>query len=232
MPIADSGRRWQHALPLAGVAFTTLTVVGATAFPMPPGGDVSPASKPDWLVAHYNDVIAQSYVRGLGAVAFIALAVAVGVACRGVLPAASPLPRLATIGGTACGTLLLLSQSVALAAALYRHDAGSTETTRALGALQNGFLDLSSLPGVLLFAAAGIAAWRTGVFPRWLTALTLFGVPFALVDAASYDGGPLAPVGFLGLIYFLAWSLLTGVNLATRSDVIHQATRPEPIGVS
>ncbi len=63
----------------------TPMVLGTVAFPMPPGGDVSPASQPAWLAAHYNAVIAQSYVRGLAAVAFIAATVAVAIACRRAL---------------------------------------------------------------------------------------------------------------------------------------------------
>jgi len=209
----DSPSRWERTLPLGGAAFTALTVLAAVAFPMPPGGDVSPASKPAWLASHYNAVIAQSYVRALAAIAFAALAVALATACRRTTEAISSLPAITLIGGALTGTLLLLSQAVGLAAAIYVHGGGAVETTRALGAVQNGFLDLSSLPAVLMFAAVGTASWRTGLLPRWLTALTLFGVPFAILDAISYDGGPLEPVGFLGLIYFLAWALLTGVRL-------------------
>lgn len=226
--------RWQRMLALSGIAFTALTVLGAAAFPMPPGGDVSPASKPDWLAVHYNAVIAQSFVRALGAVAFIALAVAAGAACRRVLPGSSPLPSLAVIGGAACGTLLLLAQSVGLAAALYVHGGGSSDATRALGFLQNGFLDLSSAPAVLLFAAVGVTGVRTGVLSRWLTVFTMFGVPLALIDAASYDGGPLEPVGFIGLVYFLAWALLVGVDLATSRLETTTLTdqRAEPVAVA
>jgi hypothetical protein len=232
MPIDVPPSLLQRALPLAGVAFTAITVLGGVAFAMPPGGDVSPASKPSWLAAHYNGVIAQSYVRALAAVAFIALAVAVGAAIQRVVPATSPLPRLATFGGAACGTLLLLAQSVGVASALYVHDGGAAQTTRAMGDLQNGFLDLSSMPAVLLFAAAGAAGWRSGLFPKWLAALTLFGVPFALLDTASYDGGPLEPVGFIGLVYFLAWSLLIGVRLtAGGRKTAPLAARPDPVAV-
>lgn len=46
------------------------------------------------------------------------------------------------------------------------------------------------------------------------------GVPLALLDAASYDGGPLAAVGIMGLAYFLVWSLSTAAYLARRGPVI------------
>lgn len=216
MSIPEPHWRWERLLPLSGAAFAALMVLGAAAFPMPPGGDVSPASKPAWLATHYNTVIAQSYVRALGAVAFIALAVAAASACRRALGGRSSLPTAALAGGAASGALLLLSQAVALGAALFVHAGGSPDTTRALGSLQNGFLDLSSLPAVLLFGAVGLSALRTSLLPRWLTIVTLAGVPLAVLDAASYDGGPLAAVGFLGLVYFLAWALLTGVRLYLR----------------
>lgn len=217
-----AGARWSRYLPLSGVAFTGLMVAGAATFPMPPGGDVSPASDPTWLAAHDSAVIAQSYVRGLAALAFIVLSVAVASTCRRVLPASSSLPAAALAGGAFSGGLTLAAQAVTLAAALFVHAGGGPDATRALGALQNGFLDMSALPATLLFAAAGTAALRAGVLPRWLGVASLLGVPFALVDAGSYDGGPLESVGLLGLLYFLAWSLFIGVKLFL-------APRPVPV---
>lgn len=230
MTRSDTRRPTEHYLPLAGAAFTALMVLGAAVFPMPPGGDVSPASNPSWLAAHYNAVIAQSYVRAIAALAFLALIASIVAGCRRALPAGSSLPAVALVGGAFTGGLLLLAQAVGLAAALFVHAGGSTDATRALGALQNGFLDMSAIPAVLLFAATGITAQRTGLLPRWLAAVSLIGVPVALADAASYDGGPLESVGILGLLYFLAWSLLTGVrlHLANRTHTATQ-TRPEPI---
>jgi hypothetical protein len=219
MHYPTSGSGWERYLPLSGAAFTTLTVAAAAAFPMPPGGDVTAASKPTWLAAHANATIGQTYLRAFAALAFIALAVAAAAACRHALPARSSLPTAALIGGAFTGGLLLASQAVALAAALFVQDDGSADATRALGTLQNGFLDLSSLPAVLLFAAVGVTALQTGLLPRWLGILTLLGVPFAILDAASYDGGPFEPVGFIGLLYFLGWALLTGVQL-----YLHQRT--------
>ena len=88
-------------------------------------------------------------------------------------------------------------------------------------------LDASALPALLLFLAVGLTAVRTGLLPRWLGVLSLVGVPVALLDAASYDGGPFEAVGLVGLIFFLAWSLLTSVRLAMATPAL--ATRvPEP----
>jgi hypothetical protein len=203
-------------LPLSGVAFAVLMVAAAIGFPMPPGGDTSPATVPGWLAAHTGAVIAQSYVRALAAVAFLALTAAVAAACRRASSSPSALPGLALAGGACTGGLLLLGQGVTLAAALQARNGGGVAAIRALGALQNGFLDMSSLPATLLFGAVGLAALRTRLLPRWLAVVTLLGVPFAVADAASYDGGPLESVGLAGLVYFLLWSLVTGVLLATR----------------
>lgn len=214
----------ERYLPLAGAAYAALMVAGAAAFPAAPGGDVTPASHPAWLAAHTNPVIAQSYVRGLAALAFIALAVAVSAAIHRALPGSS-LSAAALAGGSLSGTLVLAGQGVAMASALFVHGGGSADATRALGALQSGFLDMSSLPALLVFGSAGLAALRTGMLPRWLAVLSLLGVPFALVDAGSYAGGPLQAVGILGLVYFLAWGLLTGVQLYLSERSAQSATR-------
>lgn len=217
-------------LPLAGPVFTTLLVLGAAAFPTPPGGDVSPASAPQWMAAHQGAVIGQTYLRALAAVAFLALTAAVVAASRRELSARSSLPAVAMVGGALTGGLMLAAQATTLAAALYVKTAGHPEVTRALGALQNGLLDMSALPAVLLFAATGLAGLHTGFLPRWFALLSLAGVPLALVDAASYDGGPLESVGMLGLVYFLAWSLIIGVRLHLAHPVDRATTAPtEPV---
>lgn len=227
MPTSNESQSvWSRRLPLSGAVFTVLMVVAAVAFPMPPGGDVSPASKPAWLAAHYNAVIAQSYLRALAAVAFIAMAVAVAAAVRRASPEPSRLPALAAFGGALSGGLLLIAQATSLAAALFVHSGGSPDTARALGALQGGFLDLSSIPSVLLFGAVGAAALRSGILPRWLALFSIAGVPFAMLDSLSYDGGPLEAVGLLGLLYLLAWSLLAGIKLYSTSRI--NATSPTP----
>lgn len=177
---------------------------GAAGFPTPPGGDVSPASQPSWLATHITAVIAQSYVRGFAALAFIALAVALAGVLRRTLPPRSALPATALIGGALCGALVLLAQGLTLAAAQLSRAGSGPDAVRALGAAGGAMLDFSALPAVLLFAAVGIGSWRCGILPRWLTGLTLVGVPIALVDAVSYDGGPLEAFGLIGLFFFLA----------------------------
>lgn len=201
-------------LPLSGVAFTALMIASGIAFPLPPGGAPSPASAPAWLAVHYNGVIGQSYVRALAALAFLALAAAVGTACRRGSSASSPLPALAVAGGLFSGGLLLAAQAVTLAAAMFVRDGGGADTVRMLGSLQTGLLNMSAIPAVLLFGATGVWSLRTGLLPRWLAIFSLLGVPAALVDAGSYPDGPLQAVGMLGLVYFLAWALLLGVRLS------------------
>lgn len=209
-PDAALGRS-RHLL-LAGPAYTALLVVGAATFPAPPGGDVAAAIEPGWLVHHTEAMIGQAYLRGLGALAFIVLAVAVAGFCRRVLPSPA-LAGAALAGGALSGGLILLSQAAALGAAQFMHDGGSADASRALGWLQEATLDMSSLPAIMLFGATGLAVLHTVSVPRWFGWFSLIGVPFALLDAGSYDGGPLEAVGFLGLIYFLLWALLAGALL-------------------
>jgi hypothetical protein len=203
---------WARRLPLGGPAYALLLVVAAAAFPMPPGGYVSAAAHPGWLALHTGPVIAQGLLRMLASVAFGVLAVGAAGACaRRSGPGA--LPTLAVVGGATTAGLMVAAQAAAVAAALFVRDGGGTDATRAIGALQAAFLDASSLPAALLFLAVGVVSVRSALMPRWLGVLTLLGVPVAVVDSASYQGGPLEPVALVGLVYFLAWALLAGVQL-------------------
>ena len=122
-----------------------------------------------------------------------------------------------------------------LSAALAAHDHLSAPVIRGFDSLNQGVLSLSSLPAVLLFAAAGTAFLHDPSAPRWLTTLTLVGVPLALLDASSYDGGPLAAVGIIGLAYFLIWSLTTATYLTrttttTTTTTTVEQTAPAMVG--
>ncbi len=209
---------WERLLPAAGPVFTALMVLGAAGFPAPPGADVSPAAEPTWLAAHRNAVIGQSYIRAFAAVAFVVLAISVASALRRATPGRAVAPTMALAGGVLYGALILLAQGFILAAALLSKAGGGTDAIRALGSANSAVLDFSALPAVLLFAAAGLGALHTDMLPRWLTILSLIGVPLAVVDALSYDGGPLEAVGLIGLVFFLAWSVLVGVGLLRGSQ--------------
>jgi hypothetical protein len=207
---------WERWLPLGGPTYAVLLVVAAAAFPMPPGGDVTAAAHPDWLAHHAGAVIAQGLLRTLASVAFAVLAVGAATACA-QRTGSSALPRLALVGGALTAGLMVAAQAACVASALFVRGGGGADATRALGALQAAFLDASSLPAALMFLAVGVVSLATGLLPRWLTLVTLLGVPAAVIDSASYQGGPLEPVALVGLVYFLAWSLLAGVQL-TRPD--------------
>lgn len=203
--------RAERLLPLAGVIFTALTVLGAIAFPMP-SGDLAPGRTPEWATAHANAIIAQGYVRAAAALAFIILAVAIAGVIRHA-GSSRIAGSAALIGGAASGLLLMLAQAAAIGSGLAAHDGASAAVVRSLGYADDAFLTVSSLPAAMLFAAAGLWFLRARLVPTWLAWATLAGVPFALVDAASYDGGPLEAVGILGLAYFLLWSLAIGISL-------------------
>jgi hypothetical protein len=123
---------------------------------------------------------------------------------------------------------MICAQAASIAAALFVREGGGADATRAIGALQAAFLDASSLPAALLFLGLGVASLRHGLMPGWLVVVTLVGVPVAVVDSASYQGGPLEPVALVGLVYFLAWSLLAGVQLTRTHDGQDQPLAPRP----
>lgn len=198
----------------AGPVYAVLLVIGAAGFPAPPGGDVAPAAAPTWLAAHSDAVIAQSYVRGLGCLAFVVMGIAVAELAGRHFPGAT---HAALTGGILGGGLLLAGQAVSLGAAQYagRHTGPtSASATRALALLQDGLLDMSALPAALLLVAAGLVVLRGGAGPRWFGWFSMAGGVLAVLDALSYDGGPLAALGLVGLVYFLLWALLGGFLLS------------------
>ena len=209
-PVTTTG--WDRWLPLGGPAYAVLLVIAAAAFPMPPGGDVSAAAHPTWLALHTGPMIAQGLLRTVATVAFGVLAVGAAGACAR-RTRSGVLPMSALVGGTLSCGLMIAAQAASVAAALFVRDGGGADATRAIGALQAALLDASSLPATLLFLAVGVVSLRHGLMPRWLGVVTLVGVPAAVVDSFSYQSGPLEPVAFVGLVYFLAWSLLAGVQL-------------------
>jgi hypothetical protein len=205
----------RRLLAIGGLAYPVLTLLGFVAFPEPPGGDVSAAHDPIWLSGHTGSVIAQSYVRGLAAIGFLLLAIALG---RVVERLSATAARLVQLGGAGCGLLLLCSQATMLAAASSSRAGVDGTAIRVLDGLEAGLLGLSSLPAVLMFAGAGAVLLRSGVLPRWFAVITALGVPLALVDAGSYSGGPLDAAGPVGLVYFLIWSTAAGIVLLTQRD--------------
>jgi hypothetical protein len=208
------GRNRGRLLAAGGLGYPVLTLVGFAAFPEPPGGDVSAAHDPGWLAGHTGAVIGQSYVRALGAVAFLLLVVALGRLVRRTSGTAAALTHL---GGGGYALLLIASQATTFAAAEASRAGVDGSAIRVLDGVQAGQLGLSSLPAILLFGGAGVALLAGGGLPRWFGVVTAIGVPLALVDAVSYDGGPLEAVGPLGLAYFLLWSVTAGVVLIRAS---------------
>ena len=196
-----------------GLFYPVLTVIGFAAFPAPPGGDVSAAHDPQWLAAHTGSVIAQSYVRAIAAIGFMIVAIALARFIGHRNPSGRSAVGAITVGGATCGAMLLAAQAVAFAAALAARDNLEPSVIRALDHVNAALLDMSSLPAVLMFAAAGVALLHQSA-PRWLSTLTLLGAPLGLVDALSYDGGPFAAVGILGLAYFLVWTLISSTYLS------------------
>ncbi len=192
-----------------GPLFPILFVVGFAAFPAPAHSDRSAASDPAFLAAHTGAVITQAYLRCFAALTFFALALGVAlVLCR---CSRAFTATLVAAGGAGTAVLMLVAQATQLAAAFAQRDHVSAGVIQLCDSLDEAALAVSSLPAVFLFggAAYGLGPSRS----RWLRGFCWAGVPLALIDALGYDGGPLAAVSVLGLVYFLLWGLAAPVAL-------------------
>ena len=191
-------------VPLTGVLFVIVAIIGAIVQGEPPGAD-EPVQE---IVSHYSDNDARVKVGSL----LIAIAAALFVFFAGFmrkrLDAASGgrsmLPAVALVGAGIFAAGAAIDSMIAFALS---ERVGDIEPTavQALQALwDNDFMPMA-LGLNLFFLAIGLASLRYGSMPKWLA-----GIAVLLGIVA------LTPVGYVAFLGGALWILGVGILLALR----------------
>jgi len=200
-------RRW---LALCGVAWPILVALAFTAVGGNTPDEKASASE---VVSYFRDHKTASMIAALmvaiAAVLLVLFAARLHEVLRGDGSGSAAMPN-AAFGGAlilASGLLLLAAVHFALVQAA---DFRFPESAQTLNVIDNNdFFVLIGGVAVLLFAS-GIATVRRPVLPRWL------GWAAIVIGVLSLAG----PVGFVGALLAVIWSLVVAIMLLVRKDLV------------
>ncbi len=200
-----NGRSREWLVPLTGVAFIVLGIIGGAII-----GEPKSADEPvDEIVDYYldnKDAIQIGSFFGVAAGLFL---VFFGAYLRKVLQAASPagdqLPLLSLLGLVVVTVGFAIDNTIlfALSEAADDIEPASVQTLQALW--DNDFIPIAL--GVVIFLwSTGISVIRTGALPRWLGwAAILFGIV------------AFTPIGWVGAAGAAVWVLAVSILLSVRA---------------
>jgi hypothetical protein len=196
-------REWW--VPLTGVAFIVVAIVGGIIAGEPPDAD-SPVQE---IVDHYADNKDAIEVGSFVGVAAVVLLAFFGAYLRSVLSAAEGpggiLSALALVGVAivAVGFAIDITISIALAEAVDDIEPAAVQALQALW--DNDFVPLA-LGSLIFLISAGLSILRHGALPKWLgwVALVLAVIGFT-------------PLGFVAFIGAGLWIAVVSVMLTVRA---------------
>jgi hypothetical protein len=145
---------------------------------------------------------------------------------------------LLTLGGGLVLTAVHSLESV-VSYALAWHVAreGDVAVVTALGDIGDLVAYFYAVPLAVMFVAASIVAYQTGVLPRWIVWVGFAGGVVWLVGAVGVldpQNGPLTAIGFGGgLVLFWLWIAATSIALLRRPEAAKQVstvTTTAPVG--
>lgn len=223
--------KWDQWAPVSGVVFVGLIV--ATFFlptASPPDTNDSAQTVVSWFTDHRTALLTSGYLSGLAIVAF---AVFLGSLIHSMRAAGEDLFSWVTLGGgvllgayaifsTATQTLLAFNLAKELDAATVK------------GLWELGFAGFGlTFPLAILAVATSLAALRTRFLPQWYGMLGILASLWFVVGGATYARtgffSPDGAYGFIGLIAFLAWVLLTSILVVQHEITEEKAHRAAPL---
>jgi hypothetical protein len=196
-------REWW--VPLTGIAFIVVAIVGAIIAGEPPDAD-SPVQE---IVDHYTDNKDSIEIGSFVGAAAGVLLVFFGAYLRSVLSAAEGpggiLSALALVGTAvvAVGLAIDITISIALAEAVDDIEPAAVQALQALW--DNDFVPLA-LGSLIFLISTGLSILRHGALPKWLgwVALVLAVIGFT-------------PIGFVAFVGAGLWIAVVSVMLTVRA---------------
>ena len=211
-------------VPLTGVAFVALVIVGAVVSGEPPGAD-DPVAE---IVSHYEDnkdaIQVGAALFMIGAALFVFFAGYMRNALDRAAGGRSMLPTVALVGAAILATGAAIDAMISFAIAEAAGDVDPT-AVQALQALwDNDFMPLA-LGAALFFLATGLSVVRHGGLPTWL------GWIAVLLGVVGFT-----PIGFVTFMAGALWILGVSALMATRErkaagaepPPMDTSERPEP----
>lgn len=220
-------KRLEHWAPASGIVFVVLMVIALALTGEPARYDDSGSSISEWIAGNRRELLIGTILQGgalfmllwylgtlgtrlreagearLGAVAFGA----------GVVIAGMAIVTIMIVGGLAYG----IEQNT------------DSATIKTLYDLQLAAGPLFAWPLAALAAATSIASLRSGVFPQWYGLASAAGTVWFVVAGLSWAREGFFEVDgtavWIGLIVFLAWTLVTSVVLLQQAQAREEAPR-------
>ena len=220
------GMNWERVAAATGIVFVVSWVLAALVMGSPAGYSDSGASIVTWLQENRKEILVGTILQGMAAVAFLWYLAALAARVR-----EGGEPRLgATLFGAGL-TVVGISSICSLTTASLAY--GIEQNTDA--AIVKTLYDLSLAGAVIigwsaaaLALATAVAALRSNIFPSWFGWVSAAGAAWFVLGGLSWardgffavDGG----ATMIGLVVFLAWTLLGSALLVQHAS----ATEPAP----
>lgn len=202
--------RWssERLAALSGVAFVVLFIVGFSIGGESPGIDESNDAWVAYFLDKHTEGLIASAVLGLAVIAFIWFVSTIATRIR-----RAGEDRLAAVafGGGMVSAAAFIATIGLWTALAYRIALDVPDEVKGLVIVAQTMDTFSNYAGAAAFFAVAIAAWRSGVFPRWWAALS--GAAAVIV---GFGGGALMNDGFYSpdgayywivIITYMVWSL-------------------------
>jgi hypothetical protein len=219
VPDAATGdSRWQRLLPLSGVAFVPLFLVGWFA-----SGGLTPhynAADQDWVNwADDNEWKGRISAFAMLLAAFIFLyfmSVVRGVLAESRARGAAQLARV-VFAGALVGVAAMAMALVTMAAASSNGAKVDPVVSKAVATGAAGPYLIAAMGFAAFLTAAGLVTLRTGVFARWTGIVALVGgvsflITFLVVLDGTTDGSPFGYGFFPGAVALVTWTAATSVS--------------------
>lgn len=223
----DILKRLDRWAPASGIVFVGLMVVARILIGEPARYDDSGSSITAWLAGSRRDLLIASILQGGALAMFLWYLGSLGTRLReagearlgavafgaGVVIAGMAAVTITVVGGLAYG----IEQNT---------DSAMIKT---LYDLQLAAGPLFAWPLAALAGATALASLRTGIFPQWYGLASAAGTVWFVVAGLSWaregffevDGAAV----WVGLIVFLAWTLVTSVVLLQQAQAREEAPR-------